>query len=178
MTNESKNNDNSKKLKNDGLDGYYHTGEVNLQTSQGNEILNGELDQYAFRGEYSMAKHYHGQPEYSVEEGWRDWDKGRYAVLHNSRISEEQKKLRKKVQDLLKDHIELDNLSISVFEGDIFISGRIQTNLEKSYFTELIKGIEGVKNVVNHLCCFDQDDIYQGPYRVLSQELGLGEEGR
>lgn len=178
MTDTSKKTDNPKKLKNDGLDGYYHTGEVNLQTSQGNEVLNGELDQYAFRGEYSLAKHYHGQPAYSIEEEWRDWDKGRYTVLPNSRISKEQKELRERVLDLLKEHIDPDSLSITVFEGDVFISGRIQTKFEKSYFTEIIKGLEGVKNVVNQLCCFEQDEIYQGPYRVLSQEFGLGEGGR
>lgn len=178
MTDKSKKNEQKQEDLN-GLDGYYHTGEVNSQTSKGNENLSGELDQYAFRGEYSTAKHYHGQPDYSIEEEWREWDKGRYSSSQNSRIREEQKDLREKIFNLLEELAEFDRLSVAVFEGDIFVSGRVKTDLDKSYFTEMIKEVEGVKNVVNHLCCIEeQQETLHGPYRVLSQELGLGEEGR
>jgi osmotically-inducible protein OsmY len=178
MTDTSKKNKQTSQNLN-GIDGYYYTGEVNLQTSQGNENLSGEMDQYVFRGEYSMAQHYHGRPEYSLEEDWREWDKGHYATLQNSRTKEEQKELREKVINLLEELAEFDRLNVTVFEGDVFVSGRLRTDLDKSYFTELIKEIDGIKNVVNHLCCIDEeDDSYQGPYRVLSQEFGLGEGGR
>lgn len=162
-----------------GIDGYYYTGEVNLQTTQGNENLTGEMDQYVFRGEYSMAQHYHGRPEYSIEEDWREWDKGHYESFQNSRTKEEQRELREKVINRLEEMAEFDRLNVAVFEGDVFVSGRVKTDLDKSYFTEQIKDIDGIKNVVNHLCCIDEEDeSYQGPYRVLSQEFGLGEGGR
>ena len=160
----------------EGLDGYYYTGEVNSQTTKGNEYLSGEVDQYTFRSEHSTANNYHGQPDYNMEEDWRDWDKTNNDLKPS--LTAEQKELQKQITEKLEGMADIEALSVSVFSQGVIVSGRVKGDFDKSEFSRAIKEIPGVENLVNHLCCVDQDENPEetGPYRVISQDVGLGEE--
>lgn len=159
-----------------GLDGYYFTGEVNKQTLQDNKDPVGELDQFSFRNTHSVAENYHGPPEYALEESWREWDK-----FSNDDFSKEagrfyrdqaqEKVIKKEIEDLLEDTIEVDNLSITLIGPNVFVSGQATTNLSIEQITELIRTVDGIENVVNHIHvkAFSQG----GPQSIMKKDLGL-----
>lgn len=160
-----------------GIDGYYFTGEVNKQTLQDNKDPVGEFDQFAFRHSHSVAENYHGPPEYTLEESWREWDK----FLNDDfskvagpsyRDQAHEKAKKEEIRNLLEDTIEVENLSINLIGHNVFVSGRATTELNHEQITELIKSIDGIENVVNHiqLRAFSP---HKGPQSIMKKDLGL-----
>lgn len=162
----------------EGMDGYYFTGHVNKQTLQDNKDPVGELDQYALRNNHSVSENYHGPPEYSLEESWRDWDKfsnddfskeaGPYYRDHAHDNSK-----KEIIRNLLNDTLEIENLSITLIGPNVFVSGQAKTHMSKEQITELIMSVGDIHNVVNHIMVKNLSSTDEGPHRVIKQDLGL-----
>lgn len=176
------NNEENKKTKEEnleGIDGYYFTGEVNKQTLQDNKEPIGELDQYAFRTSHSVSENYHGPPDYSLEESWREW--GKYS---NDDFSKEagpyyrdqphDNSKKEELRNLLLDTLEIENLSITLIGPNVFVSGQTHTHMSQDQITSLIKSVDGIENVVNHILVKEDSPTYiQGPQGAIHKDLGL-----
>lgn len=160
----------------DGLDGYYHTGTQDKQSMKDNRNLQGEVDQFSFRLEHSVAENYHGPPEYALEESWRDWDK-----FTNDDFSKEagqsyhdqalEKSKKDELYKLLNDTLEIDNLSITLIGRNVFVSGQTVSQIDRESINELIKSVGDLDNVVNHIQL--DNEFNSGPEMIMRKDLGL-----
>ena len=174
MVNDNKDKD----IELDGIDGYYHTGSQDMQTMKDVRQLQGEVDQFSFRLEHSVAENYHGPPEYSLEESWREWDK-----YNNDDLSKEagpsyhdqalEKAKKEDLLNLLNDTLEIENLSITLIGPNVFVSGQAKTQMSHQQINELIKTIDGLENVVNHIQLNSEDLSTRGPEMIMRKDLGL-----